>query len=196
MNDNQSQTNSIAKSKANSKVRIVIATLASATIAVVILFTVILPAELSYDPLGTGKMLGIFGLSKPSTFTTEAGALNTDQVEYTLAPYGSVEYKYQLQQGSALMFEWQATDLVTSEFHGEPETGPEGYSDTYEVGKFTQRSGVFTAPTTGIHGWFWENRTSADVTVVLKTSGFYSKAYEFRDGFKNELRLDDSKKGE
>lgn len=171
------------------KKKILIATLASASVAIAILVSVVLPAELSYDPLGTGKALGIFGLSEPSTFDLAEGELTTDQVAYTLEPYGSVEYKYHLQQGSPLLFDWQATGLVTSEFHGEPETGPEGYSDTYEIGKFTQRSGTFTAPTTGIHGWFWENRTSQDVTVTLKTSGFYSKAYEFRDGFKNELIL-------
>ncbi len=174
--------------------KIVSAALTSGVIAIAVLFTVVLPAEFSYDPLGTGKALGIFGLSEASTFTLTTGELNSDQVEYTLAPYGSVEYKYHLQQGSPLMFEWQATDRVTSEFHGEPESGPPGYSDSYEIGKFTQRSGIFTAPTTGIHGWFWENRTPADVTVTLRTAGFYVKAYEFRDGFKNELLLSKASK--
>jgi hypothetical protein len=178
------------------RTKIVSAILASGSLAIAVLFTIVLPAEFSYDPLGTGETLGIFGLSEPSTFTPATGQLNSDQVEYTLEPYGSVEYKYHLQQGSTLLFEWQASNTVTSEFHGEPESGPQGYSDTYGIGKFTQRRGVFTAPTTGIHGWFWENRTSADVTVVLKTSGFYAKAYEFRDGFKNELLLSKDKQSD
>jgi hypothetical protein len=34
--------------------------------------------------------------------------------------------------------------------------------------------GELVAAFTGNHGWFWRNRGSADVTVVLKTGGVYS----------------------
>jgi hypothetical protein len=40
-------------------------------------------------------------------------------------------------------------------------------------------TGSFFAPTPGIHGWFWENLTSGDITVTLKSTGFYASAIEF-----------------
>jgi hypothetical protein len=36
--------------------------------------------------------------------------------------------------------------------------------------------GSFTAPTTGIHGWFWENKGNKPVDIHLTTAGFYDSA--------------------
>ena len=45
-----------------------------------------------------------------------------------------------------------------------------------------QASGTLTAPFPGIHGWYWENTTDKEVTVTLKSAGFYNLAHEFRNG--------------
>ena len=37
----------------------------------------------------------------------------------------------------------------------------------------TSRTATFVAPSTGIHGWFWENKTDKDVTLKLVSAGFY-----------------------
>ncbi len=41
---------------------------------------------------------------------------------------------------------------------------------------------TYSAPFSGIHGWFWENRGTGAVDIDLVTSGFYDHAIEFRDG--------------
>ena len=51
----------------------------------------------------------------------------------------------------------------------------DGDSVTYEKGRGqTSGAGSFTAAFDGEHGWFWRNRDSADVTVMLKIRGQYS----------------------
>ncbi|MHA6688251.1 hypothetical protein ACX3P0_22145 [Mesorhizobium sp. A556] len=46
--------------------------------------------------------------------------------------------------------------------------------DSYERGRgVAEDEGVLEAAFDGNHGWFWRNRTDADVTVTLKTTGAY-----------------------
>ena len=46
----------------------------------------------------------------------------------------------------------------------------------------SQASGTLTAPFPGIHGWYWENKPDQEVTVTLKTAGYYNISHEFRNG--------------
>ncbi len=172
-------------------IRILAATFLALLIASVILVTLIFPAEFDIDPLGTGEMLGIKGISSSATKTViveDQGPLQ-DSVRYVLQPFESIEYKYRMDKDSSMLFSWYATGIVTSEFHGEPDNGPEGFAETYSRGKLQQEKGTFIAPSTGIHGWYWENRSNDVVTVTLTTFGFYSATLEFRDGFVNEHPL-------
>tara|TARA_B100000959_G_C14966455_1_gene617951 strand:- start:990 stop:1532 length:543 start_codon:yes stop_codon:yes gene_type:complete len=166
--------------------KIAIATAGALMVSVVLTFTLILPAEYSYDPLGTGAILGVLGLSTEPAWESvvaEQNVFATDSVEYVLQPYESVEYKYYLRGNSTMIFFWEATSVVSFNFHGEPEQGPEGFAESYETGKQLRASGTFTASFSGIHGWYWENRESEAVSVKLRSAGFYTHTKEFRDGF-------------
>ena len=60
---------------------------------------------------------------------------------------------------------------------------PAGYAQSYEKKSASAgASGTLTAPFPGIHGWYWENKTAQDVTVKLKTAGYYNLSHEFRNG--------------
>ena len=168
--------------------RILLASLAAFVVAALILATLVLPAEFNRDPLGTGQLLGIKGLSNaaPQIISQEEKPYREDAVSFQLLPFESVEYKYELEQGHAMLYNWHATNMVTVEFHGEPDDGPEGYAESYSKGKFDQDNGAFVAPFSGIHGWFWENRGTDTVTVKLRTAGFYGARLEFRNGFVNK----------
>jgi hypothetical protein len=93
-----------------------------------------------------------------------------------------VEYKYRLEQGAALVFEWQSTGVVAYEFHGEPDGAPAKYFDSYAKGSAAEARGGFVAAKPGIHGWFWKNPGATRVTVTLRTAGHYSASTEYRDG--------------
>jgi len=165
-----------------------------------LLVTVILPAEFAVDPLGIGARLGLLDLgvvgqqvealnntstaggSRAALIVPQEKPFNHETVEFTLEPKGSIEYKYRLEAGEALLFSWKSTSAVAYEFHAEPDGAPRGYAQSYDKGTNPGASGTLTAPFAGIHGWYWENPTDQRVTVTLSSAGFYNLAHEFRTG--------------
>lgn len=103
-------------------------------------------------------------------------ALKSDEVAVTLKPGEASEIKLEMQDKASVSYEWTTDGApVNHDTHGEPYNGPDGYYHSYS--KATQvkgDTGEFTAIFDGTHGWFWRNRSSADVTITLKTSGEYS----------------------
>ncbi len=162
--------------------------LLSMLVAGLLLVTVVLPAEYDVDPLGTGSLLGLTGLSRtgPAALTEQAIPLRQDRVAFELSPFESVEYKYRLEAGAAMNFTWRATGEVVFDFHAEPVGAGEGYAESFEQGRGSADKGTYVAPFPGIHGWFWENRGTGTVTVMLDTAGFYETATEFRDNDRGE----------
>jgi hypothetical protein len=184
--------------------RLALAAGAALLAAGVLLVTVVLPAEFAVDPLGTGAKLGLLPLGEVGQQVdalkqqaSEAGRaggaaaivaaqdkpFQQESVDFKLAPREGMEYKYRLDKGEALLYAWNATAPVNFEFHAEPDGAPAGYAQTYEKKSAQmQASGTLTAPFPGIHGWYWENTTDREVTVTLKSAGFYNLAHEFRNG--------------
>lgn len=171
--------------------KILIATACAAVVAGAILVTSILPAEYGIDPLGTGKALGLTALAnvRPGVVATQPNAFRRDQISFELAPFESVEYKYRLELGGSMVYSWQATGTVIYDLHSEPDNAPQGYAESFDKAEKTASYGTYTAPFSGIHGWFWENRGRRNVTVTLTAAGFFSGALEFRDGnvFEREI---------
>jgi hypothetical protein len=169
-----------------SRKTILIAMAAALAGAVVILVLFVLPAEVGVDPLGTGRLFGLTGLAEPpgrtATLTAQDQSLRSDAVAFELAPFESVEYKYELADGAAMAFSWSAPGPVYFDMHSEPEGAEEGFAETFATGTADHADGVYIAPFAGIHGWFWENRGGEPVTVALSTAGFYTGAITFRDG--------------
>jgi hypothetical protein len=180
--------------EAPSKKAIVKATVIALAVAVVILFVAVLPAEYGIDPLRTGAALGLTGLSKAADtatagratpvqtgiYTAQPGTYKVDSEDLVLGPGEGVEIKYHMQKGADMVYGWKADGKVQFEFHGEPDQKPRpDYFESYELdNKIGQDHsyGAFTAPTTGIHGWFWENKQKTEVKIHLTTAGFYDSA--------------------
>lgn len=181
--------------------------------ALLILFTAVLPAEYGIDPLHTGKMLGLTGISKAAApapaaarpvpvatgvFTAQPGIYKVDSEDLALTPGEGVEIKYHMQKGAAMLYAWKATGKLQFEFHGEPDQKPnKNYYESYELDNKVGRDtsfGSFTAPTTGIHGWFWENKGKSEVMIHLTTAGFYDSAKMYSDSPAGEpLAIEDAK---
>ena len=164
---------------------------ASLVLAALALVIFVLPAEYGLDPTGLGKALGISGMSgyEVSALSDERASYREDYVEFPLAPFESIEYKYTLGAGQAMLFSWQAEDEVVFDFHSE-ETGTDpDDAVTFALGRSKNEHGTYVAPFDGIHGWFWENRGQQEVTVKLKTQGFYTASTTMsRSGeYKREL---------
>ena len=119
-------------------------------------------------------------------FIAQSKRYKIDSREMKLAPGEGMEIKYNMKKGAGLIYSWTASDKLLFEFHGEPNVKPSGkegtdYYETYEldnqVGK-DQGHGTFVAPTSGIHGWFWENKTGKEVSLKLVSGGFYDWIFQ------------------
>lgn len=174
-----------------------------------LLVTIVLPAEYGIDPLGTGEVLGLTVL-QPSTepvapLATEmlapvatgpiglyASEFRVDAREFELGPYEYVEYKYHLAQDASMLFSWEATDGVLHDFHGDRDGAPANAAESYDGEPRERAAGEFTAPFSGIHGWYWENPGGDTIRVRVTTAGFYTAAHEFRhNGTRNSRPLSD-----
>lgn len=166
-----------------SKKRILLATLASMLVAVIVLFVAVLPAEYGLDPLGTGKSLGLIGLSgsQVSALQQQPGQWYKDSIEFQLAPFEALEYKYHMLEGGALMFSWQAEEEVLFDLHSEADDHTVA-EQSFAKGRQQSDNGVLRAPFTGIHGWYFQNRGMGDITLRLKVAGFFDYAVEMTDG--------------
>lgn len=187
------------------------ASLIALVVALLILFTTVLPAEYGIDPLKTGAALGLIGLSKAGDanaagratpaqtgiVTAQPNLYKVDSEDLTLLPGEGVEIKYHMQKGAGMVYAWKATGKVQFEFHGEPDQKPRpDYFESYELDNKVGQDhsyGSFTAPTTGIHGWFWENKEKKEVQIHLTTAGFYDAAKMLSDGSSEDLTVEDAK---
>ena len=193
------------------------ATVIALAIALVILFTTVLPAEYGIDPLKTGAALGLTDLAKApaakpartpgaaptpapgesAVYTAQPKTYKVDTEDLMLRPKEGVEIKYHMQKGAGMVYAWKATGKVQFEFHGEPDQKPnKDYFESYELDDKVGQDhsyGAFTAPTTGIHGWFWENKGDKDIQIHLTTAGFFDVAKMFAGDTPEEIPLEDVK---
>ena len=162
---------------------IIIASAVAFGVAMLVLFTAILPAEFGSDPLGTGELLGLTALSRDQNpFEEQLEIHRTDYVEFVLEPFQSVEYKYLMDLDSTMIFSWVADGEVYYDMHAEPAGLGAEFAESYEQGNSDRVMGSFHAPFTGIHGWFWENRSIDTIVVRVYSAGFYQNSTVFRDG--------------
>ena len=202
--------------QAPSKKAIAKATGIALAVALVILFTAVLPAEYGIDPLKTGKLLHLTDLAKATEskaeskpvgarpvaapagiYTAQSGIFKTDSEDLSLMAGEGVEIKYHMQKGAGMLYSWKATAPVAFEFHGEPDNKPnKDYFESYELNDKVGADhsyGSFIAPSTGIHGWFWENKGKKEVQIHLVTAGFYDSAKMMAGDEKVDLTIQDAK---
>ncbi|MCQ8116829.1 hypothetical protein [Methylomonas rosea] len=170
-----------------------IASLSATLLAGVVLVTAVLPAEYGIDPTGFGEMTGLTSLSsanktaaqgaaaacaeQPVAVSAAQAASNLqwqDTVKIVVPAGEGLEYKFHLAKGAALEYSWSTNGAALYfDFHGEPQGDKTGYFKSYKETTDSQSSGSLSAPFEGSHGWYWENKSSAPVTVVLNTKGAY-----------------------
>lgn len=151
----------------------------------------VLPAETGWDPTGVGKALGLVEIADPVNEEQQRGTARmeretvlelanaapaaqpgaTDVWEYELPPFEGIEFKYTIPQGGKMAFRWQGSAPLHYDMHAHPFEGGTEMTESYGVGEANTVQGVYTAPFTGIHGWYWQNRSLDTVTLRLEASG-------------------------
>ncbi len=179
-------------------------TVAAATVALVVLLVVVLPAEYGIDPTGAGRVLGL----------TEMGEIKqelSEEAEQDKIKHGGSEQSSSLWKDIADLFitpvnaqeSWRDKLTLTlapgdsaeiklvmkkgdiAEYSWIADGGRINYdlhahgngeSIDYEKGRGkTSGVGSITAPFDGNHGWFWRNRDKSDVTVTIQLRGDYGE---------------------
>ncbi|HWF11156.1 MAG TPA: hypothetical protein VG297_21955 [Bryobacteraceae bacterium] len=199
--------------EAPSKSALAKATGISLLVALLLLFTVVLPAEYGFDPLKTGAALKLTGISqteevkkgaaptpapgKTGVYRSEPKIYKVESEDFTLNPGEGMEMKYHMQKGAEMVYGWKSNGKLAYEFHGEPDQKPnKDYFESYELNdKIGADSsyGSFTAPTTGIHGWFWQNKSRKDIQFHLTVAGYFDSAKMMAGGPAEEMTVDDAK---
>lgn len=185
-----------------SSIQLLRSTVIALIVAVLLLVTVVLPSEYGIDPTGIGRLLGLtqmgeikLKLAKEAQMdrtaqttqqpaaenkaaspspesSTAAKETRTDQMTVTLKPGDGIEIKLEMDKGAKTKYEWTATGgVVNFDLHGD---GANRASISYKKGTGVQAdSGELIADFDGSHGWFWRNRTSADVTITITATGLH-----------------------
>ncbi len=187
-----------------SSAQLIRSTVIAGASAVAILVTVVLPAEYGIDPTGVGRVLGlqemgeiksqladeaeadrkleskdqssllndVFGLFVGSAHAQEAEVWQ-DETSFILTPGESAEWKLVMEEGATAEYRMVVTGgRVNFDLHGHGG----GQSITYEKGRgSTGAEGTIEAAFAGEHGWFWRNRDSGDVSVMVQVRGDYSQ---------------------
>lgn len=201
----------LAAAQAPSRSSIVKAASVALATALVLLFTAVLPAEYGIDPLRTGRLLKLTGISqadsnsggratpvKAGLYTLQPATYKVDTEDIGLHPGEGFEIKYHMLKGASMVFAWKADGPLQFEFHGEPDQKPKpDYFESYLLDDKKGRDrffGSFIAPTTGVHGWFWQNKSKEDVRMHLSVSGFFDSSKMYEAGAPpEELTIEDPK---
>lgn len=170
---------------------LVLATAGSVLVAGMLLVGVVLPAEYGLDPVGTGRLFGLLGLARVQPMALSDESYRTDIAEFRLAPSEWVEATYRFEEGESMVFAWDATADVSYNFHSAPDGAPPGFAESYDAQESDRAYGAYTAPFTGVHGWYWENLGTEYLTITLTTAGYYSEAREGRNRVGGERPLRD-----
>jgi len=173
--------------------------------ATVLLF--VLPAEFDIDPTGFGKLTGLTKIADPGMSPEQKrGALRsgvltpvtgpptpergkTDHWEFEIAPYAGIELKYDLAEGKAMTFRWQATGPLHYDMHAHPFVGGTALTESYSVSDAKSMQGRYVAAFTGIHGWYWQNRSMEPVKLTLDASGGITGSRIFDTGGEHKRPL-------
>ena len=150
-------------------------------VAIIILITVILPAEFGIDHTGIGSMLGLDALNNPNESPAIISRLGEgelefrqDEVEVLIPANSGLEYKFFLEMHSNINYEWSSPSSLYFDMHGEPEGDTTGYFESYGASTTDGMKGSITVPFAGSHGWYWRNDTDQDISISLKTLGNYN----------------------
>ena len=199
-------TEPVSAPPAPSRKKLLIGSAAALAVAAVGLVVFVLPAEYGIDPTGAGTALGLTRLAEPGPSEEELrgarrkGALVLaaqpprrtdweDRFSYELLPYEGIELKYTLTEGEPIEFAWRAEVPVEVDMHAHPFEGGEELTETYSKKKTAGEQGRYVPQFTGLHGWYWENRTLEPVTVTVEATGGIEESTLFERGVPHPREL-------
>jgi hypothetical protein len=114
--------------------------------------------------------------SAPSVVAKPVVPGQSQQMTVTLKPGQAAEVKLDMRKGAKVAYRWETRGgTVNYDAHGDPVQAPAGFYHGYGKGReVSSDEGTLEAAFDGKHGWFWRNRSKAEVTVTLEADGEYT----------------------
>jgi len=181
--------------------------------AAIILAMVILPVEYGIDPLGIGKLPGLYNLTKKNSSNTvssngamlEAGRAYTqaepfksETIMIELEDLGQLEYKLIMHEDATIVYSWKVlgktpNNGVYFDFHDQPDKinrdqFPDEFVKSYGRGEYVSQRGGFVASFHGYHGWFFMNLEERPITIQIDVSGYYNGHIELYRSVNGEVK--------
>lgn len=187
-----------------SSARLLRSTVIAAITAIIILFTVILPAEYAIDPTGIGRLLGLVEMGeikqelekeaeqdrlRHGNPSQQSSLINSLLDLFIRSAHAEQAWKetitFTLAPKATAEIKLVMIENAEAEYEWYTEGGKinydlhahaKGKSTEYDRGRGkTTGQGTIVAAFTGQHGWFWRNRDRQDVTITLRLAGQYSE---------------------
>lgn len=113
----------------------------------------------------------------PSMAAAKTKGTQQHTMTVVLKPDQVAEIKLSMRKDARVRYEWtSAGGIVNFDTHGDPVNAAKDFYHGYGKGRgATNDTGALVAAFDGKHGWFWRNRSAAEVTITLKTSGDYEQ---------------------
>tara|TARA_R110000868_G_scaffold55283_3_gene171950 strand:- start:1108 stop:1728 length:621 start_codon:yes stop_codon:yes gene_type:complete len=180
-------------------------TLIAAVAAVVILVSIVLPAEYAIDPTGLGRAIGLTEMGEIKQQLEEEADDHSSLIEGLEGEALDILAGFvQLFVGSAhaqdinsaemtlILANGESAEIKIDLSKGQEATYTWSASDkvnfelhvdkeeggfiSYKKGRGVDSdNGAFVAAIDGYHGWFWRNRSGSDVTITVKTEGPFTE---------------------
>ncbi len=119
------------------------------------------------------------GALREGVLTLSEQAVHADKWERVLEPFEAVELKYTMAEGQPMVFSWKGSGNLHYDMHSHPFEGGTEMTESYGVGEAGAQQGLYVAPFTGIHGWYWQNRSMEPVTLTLEATGGFTHSTVF-----------------
>jgi hypothetical protein len=100
--------------------------------------------------------------------------IRSDRFEVELLPYEGIELKYVLAEGAPMIFSWRGTGEVNVDMHSHPFEGGVDATESFVITDTPSQTAAYVAPFTGIHGWYWQNRTLETIKLTLDATGAFT----------------------
>jgi hypothetical protein len=119
-----------------------------------------------------------------NTFAESSIKFKTGTYEIPVRAQQALEFQVNILENDTITYKWDVEmadpDNLDVEFHGHTNrVGDEpGLLMFYKIHNEGQGEGALTAPFSGIHGWYLNNKSDNDIVVKLVLSGFYTELEE------------------
>lgn len=99
-----------------------------------------------------------------------------DSINVTVPAGKGIEYKIAVLKYGQVKYAWKTNQgILFLDMHGDVKSADtkSGYFESYTVANSNNMAGSFIAPYEGKHGWYFKNKSNADIEVTINLTGEY-----------------------